>query len=153
MFSNDLSRGEYGMPDSSKSRERNINVRASADEYRRIQQGAERHGLSLSEFLRVLGSSEQWAIDQQQSLRDWQAMLTRLEQTPAPIWTTITQEARERAELIESILIVAQRMEDTAAQLRRMLSPAVEEMQTLLERLAQASAAVIEAPRAEARKD
>jgi hypothetical protein len=34
-------------------------------------------------------------------------------------------------------MVVAQRMEETAAQLRRMLSPSVEELQALLERLAQ----------------
>jgi len=125
------------MPEAAGARERNINVRASADEYRRIQQGAERHGLSLSEFLRVLGSSEQWALDQQDKLREWQDMLNRLASTPTPSWTTITQEARERAALIDSVMVVAQRMEETAAQLRRMLSPSVEEIQALLERLAQ----------------
>jgi hypothetical protein len=123
------------MPESAGARERNINVRASADEYRRIQQGAERHGLSLSEFLRVLGSSEQWAMDQQEKLREWQVMLSRLEATPTPPWTTVAREARERAELIESVLMVAKRMEETAAQLRHMLSPSVEEIQALLERL------------------
>jgi uncharacterized protein (DUF1778 family) len=39
------------MPESLGARDRNINVRASAEEYRRIQQAAERRGLSLSEFL------------------------------------------------------------------------------------------------------
>ena len=125
------------MPESPSARERNINVRASAEEYRRIQQSAERHGLTLSEFLRVLGSSEQWAIDQQDKLREWQEMLTRLASTPTPPWTTLQQEARERAALIDSVMVVAQRMEETAAQLRRMLSPSVEELQALLERLAQ----------------
>ena len=125
------------MPESLGARDRNINVRASAEEYRRIQQAAERRGLSLSEFLRVLGSSEQWAMDQQHTLREWQALLTRLASTPTPSWTTIAQEARERAALIDSVMVVAQRMEETAAQLRRMLSPSVEELQALLERLAQ----------------
>jgi uncharacterized protein (DUF1778 family) len=125
------------MPESPGARDRNINVRASTEEYRRIQQAAERRGLSLSEFLRVLGSSEQWAMDQQQTLREWQAMLTRLASTPTPSWTTIAQEARERAALIDSVMVVAQRMEETATQLRRMLSPSVEELQALLERLAE----------------
>jgi uncharacterized protein (DUF1778 family) len=123
------------MPESAGARERNINVRASADEYRRIQQGAERHGLSLSEFLRVLGSSEQWAIDQQEKLREWQELLTRLESTPTPPWTTVAEEARERAELIESILIVARRLVETGLQMQAMLSPSVGEIETLLRRL------------------
>jgi hypothetical protein len=123
------------MPESSGARERNINVRASADEYRRIQQGAERHGLSLSEFLRVLGSSEQWAIDQQDKLREWQDMLNRLSSIPTPPWTTAAQEAKERAELIESVLIVARRLVETGLQMQAMLSPSVEGIQALLERL------------------
>ncbi len=123
------------MPESSGARERNINVRASAEEYRRMQQGAERHGLTLSEFLRVLGSSEQWAIDQQAKLLEWREMLSRLESTPTPPWTTVSQEARERAELIESVLIVARRMRETAEAMERMLSPSVGEIQSLLERL------------------
>jgi uncharacterized protein (DUF1778 family) len=123
------------MPESPNARERNINVRASADEYRRIQQGAERHGLTLSEFLRVLGSSEQWAIDQQEKLREWREMLTQLESIPTPPWTTAAQEARERAELIESVLIVARRMRETAEAMERMLSPSVQQIEDLLQRL------------------
>jgi uncharacterized protein (DUF1778 family) len=123
------------MPESAGARERNINVRASAEEYRRIQQGAERHGLSLSEFLRVLGSSEQWAIDQQEKLREWREMLTRLESIPTPPWTTVAQEARERAELIESVLIVARRMRETAEAMERMLSPSVGEIEAVLQHL------------------
>jgi uncharacterized protein (DUF1778 family) len=123
------------MPESAGARERNINVRASADEYRRIQQGAERHGLSLSEFLRVLGSSEQWAIDQQEKLREWREMLTQLESIPTPPWTTAAQEARERAELIESVLIMARRMRETAEVMERMLSPSVQQIEDLLQRL------------------
>jgi uncharacterized protein (DUF1778 family) len=123
------------MADEPTARQHHINVRATADEYRRIQQGAERHGLSLSEFLRLLGSSEQWAIDQQDKLREWREMLTRLESIPAPPWTTVSQEARERAELIESVLIVARRMRETAEALERVLSPSVAEIESLLQRL------------------
>jgi uncharacterized protein (DUF1778 family) len=123
------------MPESPGERERNINVRASADEYRRIQQGAERHGLSLSEFLRVLGSSEQWAIDQQEKLREWQTLLTQLNSIPTPPWTTVQEEARQRAELIESILIVARRMIETGVQMQAMLSPSRAEIEALLQRL------------------
>jgi uncharacterized protein (DUF1778 family) len=123
------------MADEPTARQHHINVRATADEYRRIQQGAERHGLSLSEFLRVLGSSEQWAIDQQDKLREWQAMLTQMDSIPTPPWTTVAQEARERAELIESILIVARRLVETGLQMQAMLSPSVGEIEALLQRL------------------
>jgi hypothetical protein len=123
------------MTESAGARERNINVRASAEEYRRIQQGAERHGLSLSEFLRVLGSSEQWAIDQQAKLREWREILTQLESIPTPPWTTAAQEAKERAELIHSVLIVARRMRETAEAMERMLSPSVQQIEDLLQRL------------------
>jgi hypothetical protein len=123
------------MADEPTARQHHINVRATADEYRRIQQGAERHGLSLSEFLRVLGSSEQWAIDQQDKLREWQAMLTQMDSIPTPLWTTVAQEARERAELIESILIVARRLVETGLQMQAMLSPSVGEIEALLQRL------------------
>src|SRR5262245_11114800 len=104
------------MADEPTARQQHINVRATAEEYRQIQQGAERHGLSLSELLRVLGTSEQWALDQASKMREWQAILTRLDATQTPPWTTIAQEARERAELIESILIVARRLVETGLQ-------------------------------------
>jgi hypothetical protein len=123
------------MPESSGARDRHFNVRASDAEYRRIQLSAERHGLSGSEYLRVLGSSEQWLLDELETLRQWQGLLTQLESIPTPEWTTRAQEARERTELIEAVLIVIRRVREIADGFEAMLLPTAHGMQALLEQL------------------
>jgi hypothetical protein len=128
----------------SSARDRHFTVRASDAEYRRIQLSAERHGLSGSEYLRVLGSSEQWLLDELDTLRQWQGLLTQLETTPTPEWTTRAQEARERTELIEAVLIVIRRVREIADGFEAMLLPTTKGMHGLLEqldRLAQAQQA------------
>jgi hypothetical protein len=132
------------MPESSGAREKHFNVRASAQEYQRIQQSAERHGLSGSEYLRVLGSSEQWLLDELETLRQWQGMFDSLSTVPTPSWTTRAEEARQRIDLIEAVLIVIRRVREIADGFEAMLLPTAQGMHALLEqldRLAQAQQA------------
>ena len=116
-------------------RQQTIRVRVDRDEYRRINTAASRRGMTASEYLRVLGESEEWAMELGQKIQQWMALLKILDRLPAPESASIEQEARERFLLIDSVFMAAKRMADTAIQLQGMLTPSEEELKALLQRL------------------
>jgi hypothetical protein len=123
------------MAESSEGRTSYLNLRVTPEELRRIQLAAERHKLNVSEFIRVMAGSEQWAFDQFDKLMEYAEQLRQLGSMATPPWTTISEEARQRAALIDSVRVMLQRVAETSAQMWEMLNPSVAAIEALLERL------------------
>lgn len=83
------------MRHSDKRRTRVIVIRVDPDEYEAIEQTAGRHGLTMAEFLRTLGTCEAFCEQIAQMIQhDWITEATRLESEHA--------NHRERAKLIKA---------------------------------------------------
>lgn len=106
-----------------------ITVKVDDREYAAIQHGAAKHGMGVSEYIRVISTMAGWTAEMRQKLHDWQEMI------PIMVDERTEQDIDQRAKLLHDTISAIQKMADTAHRLQHMFSPTAAELDHMLEYL------------------
>ena len=113
------------MKRSESGRTRVIALRVDEQEHDWIASGAAEMNMSVSDFLRLLGTLKGWTVDMRKRMEDWPELLRQVAENPAVAEATVRQEVNLRTELVLDTFKAVQAMEQSMAKVRLALNSAL----------------------------